>query len=35
MIDKTSKGLDRWYFVLRIVILLRCRPEEMQKLNNK
>ena len=35
MIDKTSKGLDKWYFVLRIVILLRCRPEGIQKLNTK
>ena len=25
MIDKPSKGLDKWYFVLRFVILLRCR----------
>ena len=25
LIDKPSKGFDKWFFVLRIVIFLRCR----------
>ena len=31
MIDKPSKGLDKWFFVLRNVLLLRCRPERNAK----
>ena len=38
MIDKPSSGLDKWFFVLRIVILLPCKPErnaKMHKLTEK
>ena len=35
MIDKPSKGLDKWFFVLRNVLLLRCRPERNAKHSNK
>lgn len=31
MIDKPSKGLDKWFFVLRKVIILHCKVERNAK----